>query len=184
MRISDWSSDVCSSDLDDVPAWEDAPQAPQSDEQSPVGAPAPIAPDARRVAEQAPAPSGAQADSFETMHIPDQEYFDDAGYEPVGLGDPGADEAADDFVPPQGAQDDMVPALFASDRKKTKAPRLRDMTAQAWPALAASLPLTGLAAELARQSEWLGLQGEQVTLRVAIRTLADRKSTRELQSLM
>src|SRR3546814_6731032 len=67
----------------------------------------------------------------------------------------------------------MVPALFASDRKKTKAPRLRDMTAQAWPALAASLPLTGLAAELARQSEWLGLQGEQVTLRVAIRTLAE-----------
>src|SRR3546814_9025186 len=114
MRISDWSSDVCSSDLDDVPAWEDAPQAPQSDEQSPVGAPAPIAPDARRVAEQAQAPSCAQADSFETMHIPDQEYFDDAGYEPVGLGDPGADEAADDFVPPQGAQDDMVPALFAS----------------------------------------------------------------------
>src|SRR3546814_6049821 len=47
------------------------------------------------------------------------------------------------------------------------------MTAQAWPALAASLPLTGLAAELARQSEWLGLQGKQVTLRVAIRTLAE-----------
>src|SRR3546814_9462519 len=67
----------------------------------------------------------------------------------------------------------MVPALFASDRKKTKAPRLPDMTAQALPALAASLPLTGLAAELARQSEWLGLQGEQVTLRVAIRTLAE-----------
>src|SRR3546814_20081402 len=127
MRISDWSSDVCSSDLvnapapstvpasppsiqnaDDVPAWEDAPQAPQSDEQSPVGAPAPIAPDARRVAEQAPAPSGAQADSFETMHITAQEYFDDAGYEPVRLGDTGPDAAADELVTPTGEQNDLV----------------------------------------------------------------------------
>jgi DNA polymerase-3 subunit gamma/tau len=50
---------------------------------------------------------------------------------------------------------------------------MRNMTAQAWPALAASLPVTGLAAELARQSEWLDVKGDQVNLRVAIRTLAE-----------
>ncbi|UYO94555.1 DNA polymerase III subunit gamma/tau [Pollutimonas sp. M17] len=160
---------------DDVPAWEDAPQsagdaqppAGHADEQGAVAAPAPIA---ARAAEPPGAPDD-DAGGFETMHIPDEEYFDDAGYEPVGLGDP--DEAPDGFVPAQGPQEDMVPALFAAERKKAKAPRLRDMDAQAWPALAASLPLTGLAAELARQSEWLGSQGDQVTLRVAIRTLAE-----------
>ncbi|HWK69635.1 MAG TPA: DNA polymerase III subunit gamma/tau [Burkholderiaceae bacterium] len=160
---------------DDVPAWEDAPQsagdaqppAGHVDEQGAVAAPAPIA---ARAAEPPGAPDD-DAGGFETMHIPDEEYFDDAGYEPVGLGDP--DEAPDGFVPAQGPQEDMVPALFAAERKKAKAPRLRDMNAQAWPALAASLPLTGLAAELARQSEWLGSQGDQVTLRVAIRTLAE-----------
>jgi DNA polymerase-3 subunit gamma/tau len=47
------------------------------------------------------------------------------------------------------------------------------MNAKAWPALAAQLPLTGLAAELARQSEWLGTQGDQVNLRVAVRSLAE-----------
>jgi DNA polymerase-3 subunit gamma/tau len=67
----------------------------------------------------------------------------------------------------------LAAAVFAPERKKTKSPRLRNMTAQAWPALAATLPVTGLAAELARQSEWLGLQGEQINLRVAIRTLAE-----------
>jgi DNA polymerase-3 subunit gamma/tau len=161
----------------DVPAWEDEPQASAPVSQAPGPA------DRQEQAEaprppmhhaSAPAsPPDDDAGGFETMHIPDEEYFDDAGYEPVGPGDAGDDDAPADLAPPQGQQEDMVPALFAAERKKAKTPRLRDMSAQAWPALAASLPLTGLAAELARQSEWLGSQGEQVTLRVAIRTLAE-----------
>ncbi|MGB3289554.1 MAG: DNA polymerase III subunit gamma/tau C-terminal domain-containing protein, partial [Burkholderiaceae bacterium] len=188
---------------DDVPAWEDAPPAAEPLRRPAVLAEADAAGTRQtgrheqvqgqaqeRVQEQvqepahepsrpvstagAAQPSGAPddgPDGFETMHIPDEEYFDDAGYEPVGMGDP--DDASGEFLAPQGAQEDMVPAIFATERKKGGGPRVRDMTAQAWPALAASLPVTGLAAELARQSEWLGSQGDQVTLRVAIRTLAE-----------
>lgn len=47
------------------------------------------------------------------------------------------------------------------------------MTAGNWPALASQLPVTGLAAELARQSEWLGFHKDTVMLRVAVRTLAE-----------
>src|SRR5690606_24686190 len=53
-----------------------------------------------------------------------------------------------------------------------RSPKLSRMDGKAWPALAAQLPVTGLAAELARQSEWLGTEGDQIRLRVAVRTLA------------
>ncbi|CAM4052246.1 DNA polymerase III subunit gamma/tau [Kerstersia similis] len=44
---------------------------------------------------------------------------------------------------------------------------------QPWYELAASLPVTGLASELARHSEWLGVQGNTIRLKVAARTLAE-----------
>ena len=49
---------------------------------------------------------------------------------------------------------------------------MADMTQASWPELAARLPVTGLAAELARQSEWVGVQGDAIVLRVAVKTLA------------
>jgi len=45
--------------------------------------------------------------------------------------------------------------------------------AEPWHQLAARLPLGGLAGELARQSEWLGVQGRTISLRVAARVLLD-----------
>ncbi|MEO6984314.1 MAG: DNA polymerase III subunit gamma/tau [Paralcaligenes sp.] len=77
-----------------------------------------------------------------------------------------------DVGAPLGQQADLAP-VFAAERSKVKSPKLRSMNAKAWPALAAQLPLSGLAAELARQSEWLGAQGDQVNLRVAVRSLAE-----------
>src|SRR5690606_32027263 len=53
-----------------------------------------------------------------------------------------------------------------------------------WPALAASLPVTGLASELARQSEWLGVDGEHLILRVAIRSLAESAAQVRLQTVL
>lgn len=49
-------------------------------------------------------------------------------------------------------------------------PRLDAMTPADWPALAAALPLTGWAAELARQSEWVSVQKNLVKLRVGLLT--------------
>src|SRR5690606_23977284 len=42
-----------------------------------------------------------------------------------------------------------------------------------WPNLAASLPLKGLAAQLAQQSEWVGVEGQTITLRVPARGLSE-----------
>ena len=58
------------------------------------------------------------------------------------------------------------------------------MTQASWPELAARLPVTGLAAELARQSEWVGVQGDAIVLRVAVKTLAESESRVRLQTVL
>lgn len=68
--------------------------------------------------------------------------------------------------------------------KRARLPQLSDMTADQWPALAAALPVTGLAAEVARQSEWLGASDDTIRLRVAVRTLADSASRIRLQTVL
>ena len=44
--------------------------------------------------------------------------------------------------------------------------------------------VTGLAAELARQSEWVGVQGDAIVLRVAVKTLAESESRVRLQTVL
>jgi len=53
-----------------------------------------------------------------------------------------------------------------------------------WPALAAQLPVTGLAAELARQSEWVGGSGTTIRLRVAVRSLAQAQGQARLRTVL
>lgn len=72
----------------------------------------------------------------------------------------------------------------APARKRQSRARLTDMTSAAWPELAARLPVTGLAAELARQSEWAGVQGDAIILRVAVKTLAESESRVRLQTVL
>ncbi|MGP1615434.1 MAG: DNA polymerase III subunit gamma/tau C-terminal domain-containing protein, partial [Pollutimonas bauzanensis] len=129
----------------------------------------PPARQAVRADEQDAAFETLQTREFESAQPQEFEPMDEGRYEPVDMGDPGFDMPEDTL---QGAVELAAP-VFAAERKKTRSPRLRGMSGQAWPALAATLPVTGLAAELARQSEWLGVQGEQINLRVAIRTLAE-----------
>src|SRR5690606_23207292 len=74
--------------------------------------------------------------------------------------------------------------LFDAERPKNRSPKLSKMSAQTWPALAAKLPVTGLAAELARQSEWLGVQDEVIRLRVAVRTLAATAGKQRLRTVL
>ena len=61
---------------------------------------------------------------------------------------------------------------------------MADMTPAGWPELAARLPVTGLAAELARQSEWAGVHGDAIVLRVAVKTLAESESRVRLQTVL
>ena len=72
----------------------------------------------------------------------------------------------------------------APARKRQSRARMGDMTSAAWPELAARLPVTGLAAELARQSEWVGVQGDAIILRVAVKTLAESESRVRLQTVL
>jgi DNA polymerase-3 subunit gamma/tau len=114
---------------------------------------------------------------------------EDAGFMP---GDPG-------FVPddPGFMTDDeggfetlsadvgrAIGAAPGKGRSEQAGPSLQAMTAQGWPALAATLPLTGLAAELARQSEWLGADGSRIALRVAVRSLADSPGKSRLRTVL
>ncbi|WP_447578477.1 DNA polymerase III subunit gamma/tau [Achromobacter kerstersii] len=72
----------------------------------------------------------------------------------------------------------------APTRKRGSRARVTDMTQAGWPELAATLPVTGLAAELARQSEWAGVQGDAIILRVAVKTLAESESRVRLQTVL
>ncbi|CAB3818596.1 DNA polymerase III subunit gamma/tau [Achromobacter piechaudii] len=72
----------------------------------------------------------------------------------------------------------------APSRKRSSRARLADMTPATWPELAARLPVTGLAAELAKQSEWAGVQGDAIILRVAVKTLAESESRVRLQTVL
>ena len=75
-------------------------------------------------------------------------------------------------------------AASAPSRKRASRARMSDMTQAGWPELAARLPVTGLAAELARQSEWAGVQGDAIVLRVAVKTLAESESRVRLQTVL
>ncbi|MYZ45447.1 DNA polymerase III subunit gamma/tau [Schauerella aestuarii] len=89
--------------------------------------------------------------------------------------------AATPASPPMAGRPIAPPVRRA---RKGAAPRLTDMTSANWPALAAVLPVTGLAAEVARQSEWSGVTGNTVTLRIAVKTLADSASRVRLQTVL
>ncbi|ARP91552.1 DNA polymerase III, subunit gamma and tau [Bordetella genomosp. 9] len=112
-------------------------------------------------------PAEASEDGF--IASPDDEDFETVG----------GDAAA---APAMAVRRVAAPA--ASSRRSKRAPRLSDMSAATWPQLAASLPVTGLAAELARQSEWQGVQGDTIVLRVAVKTLADSASRVRLQTVL
>jgi DNA polymerase-3 subunit gamma/tau len=129
----------------DVPAWEEAPAVVAQARVGSVTGPLP----------------GEDDGGFESFDL--QNGFEEQQLEPIG---------EDELPEPSAADLDVAVPVFSKE-KKTKNPRLRDMTARAWPSLAAKLPLTGLAAELARQSEWVGSKDNEAHLRVAIRTLAE-----------
>jgi DNA polymerase-3 subunit gamma/tau len=53
-----------------------------------------------------------------------------------------------------------------------------------WASLAARLPLRGLAAQLAQQSEWVAVDGATVVLRVATKTLAEGAGVERLRVVL
>jgi DNA polymerase-3 subunit gamma/tau len=159
--------------------------------------PLPVAAAPSAPSKQAPvatAPQGIDPDappSWVDEVIPDDA---EGGYQPMATDDSLDDGFIaspddDDFetlAPVRAAEPAPAPVRRAPGTRSAsrRGPRLADMSAATWPELAARLPVTGLAAELARQSEWLGAQGDTVSLRVAVKTLADSASRVRLQTVL
>ncbi|MCZ8398389.1 DNA polymerase III subunit gamma/tau [Achromobacter ruhlandii] len=115
--------------------------------------------------------------------VPDAGFASDGGF----TSDPDDDFETLASAPSAAPAPSAVPARRegpAPARKRQSRARLADMTSAAWPELAARLPVTGLAAELARQSEWAGVQGDAIILRVAVKTLAESESRVRLQTVL
>jgi len=135
---------------------------------------------------QAKAPAPADDDNppaWVDEDIPDEAQ---GGYAPAAefTADPD-DEFETLATSPPAAELAPAPRPQAALRRSQQAaPRLERMSAAEWPGLAARLPVTGLAAELARQSEWAGVQGDAVVLRVAVKTLAESESRVRLQTVL
>lgn len=161
----------------------------------PVPAPGLASASVPAVAAQAPAAAArpADADSAEPPAWVDESIPDEAegGYVPESEYTANPDDD-DDFETLSTGTAPSLPSAPASRPRQPRAarpagsrgPRLADMSAATWPALAATLPVTGLAAEVARQSEWTGVQGDTVMLRLAVKTLADSASKLRLQTVL
>ncbi|MDH0523045.1 DNA polymerase III subunit gamma/tau [Achromobacter xylosoxidans] len=173
-----------------------APHAPATDTPAVSAAPVPaksaplaVTPAAAAVA---PAADDDGPPSWVDEEIPFEAeggFVPDGGFAPDGgfTSDPDDDFETLASAPSPGPAPSAAPARRegpAPARKRQSRARLADMTSAAWPELAARLPVTGLAAELARQSEWAGVQGDAIILRVAVKTLAESESRVRLQTVL
>ncbi|MBB1596833.1 DNA polymerase III subunit gamma/tau [Achromobacter sp. UMC46] len=181
-----------------VPPWEDlpanAPAAPETAIAAKAGGSAALAVTPAVAAVLATAPAEADGDGPPSWVDEEIPFEAEGGFVPDGgfTSDPDDDEFETLASAPSAAP---VPA--APVRREGPAParkraagagqsraRMADMTSAGWPELAARLPVTGLAAELARQSEWAGVQGDAIVLRVAVKTLAESESRVRLQTVL
>ncbi|WP_338879533.1 DNA polymerase III subunit gamma/tau [Achromobacter veterisilvae] len=172
-----------------VPPWEELPAAASDAAGKAAGSAAlAVTPAVAAVVAAAPAAdAGDGPPSWVDEEIP----FDAAegGFAPDNgfTADPDDDDFETLASAPSAAPVPAAPARRegpAPARKRSSRARMADMTPAGWPELAARLPVTGLAAELARQSEWAGVQGDAIVLRVAVKTLAESESRVRLQTVL
>lgn len=105
-----------------------------------------------------------QANSLDSNHANDQDNDQDS------------DQDNDDFESP--------PIAAASSPAYTSEPGAPLQLNESWPSLAARLPVRGIAAQLARQSELVRVDGNVFVLRVSARTLAEGQGAERLRSVL
>lgn len=175
-----------------VPPWEDLPTAPPVAPEADAGkaaGTAALAVTPATAAAIAPAPQADDADGPPAWVDEEIPFEAEGGYSPDSgfTSDPDDDGFETLASSPSAAPPPTAPARREgppSARKRQSRARMADMTSDTWPELAARLPVTGLAAELARQSEWAGVQGDAIVLRVAVKTLAESESRVRLQTVL
>lgn len=120
--------------------------------------------DARSIREDSPAADASDDANFE----PDLEF----GFDPVP-------QEPDDFFVPAQSQSATSRAGIPSD-DPTRAIELPEP----WPSFSAGLSLSGMAAQLARQSEWIGVTGRTIALRVPTRALSSGAHVDRLRAVL
>ncbi|WP_334165019.1 DNA polymerase III subunit gamma/tau [Achromobacter mucicolens] len=176
-----------SADPNNVPPWEDLP--------ADAASPNPASAKAQNSAALAVTPAAAAiAPAVDDADGPPAWVDEEIPFEAEGgfMPDSGFTSDPDDDFETLATAPSPAPAPTAARRdgpaparkRQSRAPRLADMDAASWPELAARLPVTGLASELARQSEWAGVQGDAIILRVAVKTLAESESRVRLQTVL
>ncbi|MDV2115693.1 DNA polymerase III subunit gamma/tau [Alcaligenes faecalis] len=128
----------------------------------------------------------------------------DGPEEPAWLSE-GMDEEFENYQPldmdaARAEEDGDVPSVSMSDRfmpdtelglpvpqsgaDSPRTVRLGGMKPETWPEVATSLPLSGWAAELARQSEWLGVKGQEIHLRAKIKATEGSQGKARLRTVL
>lgn len=183
----------------DTPAWEQTPQvssvqagsADGSVQKEPAQPPSGVS--ASAVSTNPPHKDQAISDwvsspdeDFEN-YVPSEAFLGDA--EPLEGDETEADGGAPAFVPDDLPIAELVgskaTALAALEQDKAvKNIRLERVSYEQWPHIAASLPLSGWAAELARQSEWLKGKDKEIFLRVQIKSADDSQGRIRLRTVL
>ncbi|OSZ42499.1 DNA polymerase III subunit gamma/tau [Alcaligenes faecalis] len=140
------------------------------------------------VAEEAPPVASTQDGPEEPAWLSEGMDEEFENYQPLDMDAARAEEDGD--VPSVSMSDRFMPDTelglpmpqSGSDNPLTV--RLGGMKPETWPDVATSLPLSGWAAELARQSEWLGVKGQEIHLRAKIKATEGSQGKARLRTVL
>ncbi|MGX9527028.1 DNA polymerase III subunit gamma/tau [Alcaligenes nematophilus] len=140
------------------------------------------------VAEEAPPAVSTQDGPEEPAWLSEGMDEEFENYQPLDMDAARAEEDGD--VPSVSLSERFMPDTelglpvpqSGSDSPRTV--RLGGMKPETWPEVATSLPLSGWAAELARQSEWLGVKGQEIHLRAKIKATEGSQGKARLRTVL
>lgn len=113
--------------------------------------------------------------------------IDDSAYDSMSQSDPDADFLTGDIENGDNTplMDDAVQqAVAALDLPTPTIPKPERLSPTQWAELAPTLPLSGWASELAQQAEWVECAGNDITLRVAIRSADDSLAKSRINTVL
>lgn len=138
-----------------------------------------------------PAPETDNADDVPTYLSEPPPYeeppIDDSAYDFIQQADPDTDFSAGTIEDGDNTplMDDAVQqAVAALDLPTPARPKPDTITPAQWAEMAPTLALSGWAAELAQQAQWIECAGNEITLRVAIRSADDSQAKARINTVL
>ena len=170
------------------PAAESAKAQGKSTAQPLMSSQAQVATRVEPMAEEAPAAAPIQDGPEEPAWLSEGMDEEFENYQPLDMDAALAEEEGD--VPSVSMSDRVMPdtelglPVPHSGSDSPRVVRLGGMKPETWPDVATSLPLSGWAAELARQSEWLGVKGQEIHLRAKIKATEGSQGKARLRTVL